>query len=345
VTWLAWRQLRTQAAVVYGALAVLAVVLVVTGAQLADLSDTSGSALLERLASGGAKGTVYFLGSAAVLALPAIIGVFWGAPLVARELEAGTHRLVWTQTVTRSRWLATKVALTGLAAMAAAALLGLVMTWWAGPIQGAIESGQAANGIFGVSRMSPWMFDARGIAPLGHTAFALALGVTAGLVIRRTVPAMAVTLAVFVAVQIATPVVVRSNLGPAELTTAITHENLRGLMMSGPPPGGPVVELSIELGKPGAWVIANETLDAEGRVAGTLPSWVGDCGGPPGVERLEAQQEACFARLADAGYRQRVTYQANGRYWALQAYETAIFLALALGLIGFCFWWLRRRLS
>jgi hypothetical protein len=344
VTWLAWRQLRTQAVVVYGALAVLAAVLVVTGAQLADLSDTSGSTLLERLASGGSEGTVYFLGSAAVLVLPAIIGVFWGAPLVARELETGTHRLVWSQTVTRSRWLATKVALTGLAATAAAALLSLAMTWWAGPIQAAIESGQASNGIFGVARISPWMFDARGIAPIGHTAFAFALGVTAGLVVRRTVPAMAVTLAVFVAVQIAMPAVVRSQLGPAELTTAITAENLRGLMIGGPGPGGPVEELSVDLGKPGAWVIANETLDADGRVADTLPSWVSDCGGPPGLQ-LGAQQEACFARLAGEGYQQRVTYQPNDRYWALQAYETAIFLALALGLIGFCFWWLRRRLT
>jgi hypothetical protein len=344
MTWLAWRQLRIQAVVVYGALAVLAVVLGVTGAQLADLSDTSGSTLLERLASGGAKGTMYFIGSAAVLTLPGIIGVFWGAPLVARELEAGTHRLVWSQTVTRSRWLATKVGLTGLVAMAAVGLLSLVMTWWAGPIQSAIESGQGANGIFGLSRISPWMFDARGIAPIGHTAFAFALGVTAGLVLRRTVPAMAITLALFVAVQIAMPIAVRSHLGPSELTTTITAENLRGLMISGRGPGGPVEEINVALGKPGAWVLANETLDAEGRVADTLPSWVSDCGGPPGLQ-VGTQQEACFARLADLGYRQRVTYQAAGRYWALQAYETAIFLALALGLIGFCFWWLRRRLT
>ena len=75
-----------------------------------------------------------------------------------------------------------------------------------------------------------------------------------------------------------------------------------------------------------------------------VPSWVADCGGPPGLE-VGTKQEACFARLADLGYRQRVTYQAAGRYWALQAYETAIFLALASGLIGFCFWWLRRRLT
>jgi len=44
-----------------------------------------------------------------VLVVPALIGVFWGAPLIARELETGTFRLAWTQSVTRTRWLAVKL--------------------------------------------------------------------------------------------------------------------------------------------------------------------------------------------------------------------------------------------
>ena len=181
-------------------------VLAVTGAQLADLADTSGSTLLERLASERPTRHRVLRRLAAVLALPAIIGVFWGAPLVARELEAGTHRLVWTQTVTRTRWLATKVGLIGLAAMAAAGLLSLVMTWWSGPIdRPRSRAGRARTGSSASRGCRRWMFDARGIAPIGYAAFAFALGVTAGLVLRRTVPAMAVTLAVFVAVQIAMP--------------------------------------------------------------------------------------------------------------------------------------------
>jgi hypothetical protein len=345
VIWLTWRQLRTQAFVVYAALAALAAVLLVTGVQLADLSDAGGSGFLDRLAAGGIDATMYYVGSAAVLALPAIVGVFWGAPLVARELEAGTHRLVWSQTVTRSRWLGTKLAVTGLAAMAASGLLSLVVTWWCGPIDDAIASGQAGDGIFGLSRLSPWMFVARGIVPIGYAAFALALGVTAGLLIRRTVPAMAVTLAVFVAVQIAMPIAVRAQLAPTQLTTTITATNITGLMIGGPDPGGPVLDLVVDIRRPGAWIISNETVDRGGQVIGTLPSWVADCGGPPGVERLEAVREACLARLAALGHRQRVVYQPAGRYWALQAYETAILLAVALLLTGFSFWWLRRRLN
>jgi ABC-type transport system involved in multi-copper enzyme maturation permease subunit len=111
VIWLTWRQLRGQAMAIYGLLAVLVVILVITGPPLLG----SGVA---RLTS--AEDKVYNAGIMLVYGLPAIIGIFWGAPLVTRELEAGTYRLVWNQTVTRTRWLATKLALTGLAAATAA---------------------------------------------------------------------------------------------------------------------------------------------------------------------------------------------------------------------------------
>ena len=68
------------------------------------------------------------------LLVPALIGIFWGAPLVARELEAGTFRLAWTQSVTRTRWLAVKIALVGLASVLAAGLLSLLVTWWSSPL-------------------------------------------------------------------------------------------------------------------------------------------------------------------------------------------------------------------
>ena len=314
------------------------IVLVASRVRLADLSTTSGNSFLDRLAAERTDGAVYYVGSAAVLALPAIIGVFWGAPLVARELEAGTHRLVWSQTVTRSRWLATKVGFTTLAAVAAAGALSLMVTWWSGPIDHAIANGQAADRIFDLPRLSPWMFAARGITPIGYAAFALALA--AGLVIRRTVPAMAVTLAV----QIVMPIGVRAHLAPARLNTTITATNLKAMIIGGAGSDGPVVDLTVDIGKPGAWIISNQTLDHSGHVVGTLPSWVSKCGAPPG-EPEPAGQAACLTRLAQLGYRQGVTYQPAGRYWALQAYETAIFLALAGLLTGFCFWWLRHRVS
>jgi hypothetical protein len=110
-------------------------------------------------------------------------------------------------------------------------------------------------------------------------------------------------------------------------------------------PTGPVQQVSIEIDSPGAWVISNETVDAAGKVAATLPNWVLACGPGRLLDGGANARPACFARLAKEGYRQRVTYQPASRFWTFQAYETAIFSGLALLLIGFCFWWVRHRLT
>jgi len=52
-----------------------------------------------------------------------------------------------------------------------------------------------------------------------------------------------------------------------------------------------------------------------------------------------------LAEVTRLGYRQQVTYQPSSRFWAFQWYETGIYTALTLGLAGFCFWRIRRRLS
>jgi ABC-type transport system involved in multi-copper enzyme maturation permease subunit len=318
MTWLSWRQFRLQAALTYSALALLLLLMLLS----ARTVDETG---------------VYTIGWAAVIALPALIGVFWGAPLVARELEAGTQRLAWTQSVSRTRWLAAKLGLGVVAAMAGTALLSLAVSWWCSPIDTAINSGQSFSGILSVSRIEPAMFIGRGIAPIGYSAFAFVLGVTAGTLLRRTVPAMAVTLAVYVVVQIAMPTLVRSNLSPDVLTTKITKGNLHGLIIDGPKE--PVRDIRVKIPEPGAWITESSPVYPDGRRSSTLPAWVGHCAPAPGQG---AAEEACFARLGREGYRQQVTYQPAGRYWGFQAIEMGIFLVLAALLAGVAFWRIRR---
>jgi hypothetical protein len=343
--WLTWRQMRVATLSVFGALGLAAVVLAVTGPQLADLVRDSGESFFDRLGADRLKTAVFTAGTAIVYAVPALVGVFWGAPLVARELETGTHRLVWNQSITRTRWLVTKLGLAALAAATAGAI-GLALTWWTGPIDDAIASGVDSNSFAAVPRLWPDLFGARGVVPIAMAVLALAIGVTAGLVIRRAVPAMAVTLAVVVAIQVATPMLLQQHLLTAErITTTITADNLRGLMISGDPADGPVevVELHVRIDSPGAWVTDNVTLDPSGAVAETLPEWVEKCGGPPGQE-TEAGA-ACYARLADEGYQQRIDYFPASRFWPMQWMEAGILLGVAAVLAGFCFWRIRRDLT
>src|SRR5580704_16752850 len=159
---------------------------------------------------------LWLLSTGVILLAPAVIGLFWGAPLIARELETGTAALAWNQSVTRTRWLAVKLAIGGLTAMAVTEALSLIQTWWAVPISQAVADGSGAG--VAQSRFSQLNFATHGITPLGYAAFAFALGVAAGALIRRTVPAMAVTLAIFAALQVAMPLWVRPNLAPPDHT-------------------------------------------------------------------------------------------------------------------------------
>jgi ABC-2 family transporter protein len=345
--WLTWRQFRAQGLVAAAALAALAVILVITGLRLAHLYGVSGipachahgdcAALVNNFTSAvraNATDTVLSdLGIGLLLVTPAIIGVFWGAPLITREIETGTFRLAWNQSVTRTRWLAVKLGLIGLASMATAGLLSLMVTWWASPIDHVTGLPAGRNGTPAFDRFAPVLFAARGITPIGYAAFAFALGVTAGVLIRRTVPAMAATLAVFAAVAIVMPLWIRPHLvAPAHVSTALTSVSIDEWSTGG---NGSHMSVGGTVNLPGAWVISKQALTPAGQVF-TGPA-------PRTCMSSSSTGSACLASLSRLRLRQQVTYQPASRYWAFQWYETAIFVMLALALAGLCAWWIRRR--
>jgi len=334
--WLSWRQFRIQAVTVYAAVAAFAVALAITGPRLFDL-QRSGLNVFDQLTR--IDRNLYDAGLVLMAVAPAIIGAFWGSPMVARELETGTHRLAWTQSVTRTRWLATKLGIAILATAAAMGVLALAVTWWAEPIDGATS--ETRGGI--PARLTPVAFAMRGVVPVGYAVFALALGVAVGAVLRRTVPAMAVTLALFTLVQLAVPAWVRPHLlPPTQETVTITEENFDGL---GIKPDG-TAQLTMSTGSPDDWILSNRTVDASGQAVNPLPLLT-DCVPPrPLTEPTQRLPlGTCFERLTDAGYRQQLTYHPASRFWPLQWTETALFLALSGLLAWFCFWWTRRRLA
>jgi hypothetical protein len=285
---------------------------------------------------------------------PGIIGIFWGAPLVAREVEAGTFRLAWTQSVTRTRWLAVKLGVIALASMAVAGLLSLMVTWWASP---ADRSGMNQFG----------SFDQRDIVPIGYAAFAFALGVTAGVLIRRTVPSMATALVAFAGGRLAMIYWIRPHLiAPAHQDLSISSASIVGYgtntSLFGP--GGPSTLQLAPPNKPNAWIYSAQLVDKAGHaittrfVAGACPSVVAgnrspggaSGGGGTGSSHTQAPAAAqnalqdCAAKAA-ARFHEVVTYQPASRYWAFQWYELAIVLGAALIMAGFSIWSVRRRLS
>ncbi len=340
--WLTWRQFRGQAIASGCLLVALAIALLVTGFGLARLYAVSGlagchpEAACQRLANDFSiqlrrtpYGFVFNLGTVLTYGAPALIGVFWGAPLVARELETGTFRLAWNQSISRRRWLTIKVGLIGLVAMAVGGLLSLMVSWWAEPIYRAtgVVAGRSS---LNVGRLEPQQFGAHGIAPIGYAAFAFMLGITVGLLIRRTIPAMAVTLAGFAFVQLAWPAWIRPRLfTPLRSTVQLTSSAIDGLEIR----TNSQMIVTGAVNKPGAWILSDQTVNSAGHLFT----------GPPTRACLTGGIQACNNSIGALHLNQLITYQPASRFWAFQWYETGIFLVLAIALAWFCSLWISRR--
>jgi hypothetical protein len=146
-----------------------------------------------------------FLAGLLLLVLPMLVGMFWGAPLVAREIEHGTHRLVWTQAVSRGRWAAIKIGFVSITVLVLTAIYAAMLSWWISPV--IRTSGQRLGYIF---------FDTDGTVVFGYVMFALALGVFAGAVTGRLLPAMTITLVGFLGVRLLVMLAARNRYLPTE---------------------------------------------------------------------------------------------------------------------------------
>jgi hypothetical protein len=212
--WLTWRQHRIEGlgtalvvALVVGAVGSLVVAAQPLLEQIRHVcpivaDDSCGRALIAFQSRFGVFQQPLYL---AFLVLPALPGFFIGAPLLAREFEQGTDQMVWTQGITRRRWLLVKLAVL---ASATAVMAGIVAV-----------AGQEWSTSVPDNSYSQWFaFDVQGPELVAYTLFAFALGVAAGAAIGRTVPAMAAALVVFVGARAAVQLFARRNfLPPVEL--------------------------------------------------------------------------------------------------------------------------------
>ena len=322
--WLTWRQHRQQTAYLFLGLFVLAAGLVPIGRSMHGAFDNDGLAaclrsygnpefIRPRADEGCGELADIFLDRFGVLVplaillvlLPLLVGMFFGAPLIAREVEHGTHRFVWTQGVSRLRWATTKIGLIALAGLVAAGAYTALMVWWMKPLS--VAAG---------SRMDWLVFDLQGVVPLAYTLFAIALGTAAGVLTRKVLPAMGITLAVFLLVRVLVGWLARPHYLP------LAQRRI------------PVVTELLPNSLHGDWVISNGVYDASGKTL--IASGGRFC--PP--EAAQGPGPDCDPTQLNIEF-----YQPASRFWTFQWIEAGIFTALALGLIAFAVLRVRRSLS
>jgi hypothetical protein len=326
VSWVTWRQYRLQAALALALFAVLGVALLIGGLHTASVWHSALAQCGNCADAGGgvSLGSSFFRSLVlATAAVPLLTGLCWGAPMVAQELESGTHQFAWTQSITRSRWLAVRVGWLLLSAAVLAGAVSAVVTWWSGPY-----NAENADG-FTINR-----FDVTWIVPAGYAIFAVALGICAGTVLRRSIPALAVTLAVFVGVRMCIARWLRPHyLTPVRMFFTPTP-NYFNLNPKGWPSGA-------YLGISQYMVTANHQPVTDIGIPGN--AYFRNGSPVPGVCAATGQPDTMSSCMSAHGYLQYVAYQPASRFWAFQGIETGIYVALAAILLGVAFWLVRRR--
>ena len=314
--WLSWRQQRTETVITAALLALLAALLVPEALHLASLYDRDGIARCLDHQSIACKQTLSdFSGHAGILRslmpwftlLPGVIGVAVAAPILL-DLESGTFRLAWTQSVTRGRWIATRFSLAVLTALAAGGVLALLFGWYRAPLDKVFGSFDSTS------------FDLEGTVSLGYVLFAVGLALAIGVAWRRTAPAVVVAFLAYVASRLFVDGWLRQRfVTPLSATWGF---NARGPNLDR------------------AWVLWSGPSDRAGHPFNQGFAAVQACARTAGngVKGLDPQ---CMARHG-AGYNHAV-WQPASRFWEFQGIETALFGGVALLLLAFAAWWLRRR--
>ncbi|MEV7553403.1 ABC transporter permease [Amycolatopsis sp. NPDC089917] len=211
--WLTYRQHRTQLLITAGLLVVVGIVLLVNGNAVVGSPDPAK--LFSDLYT--------YLSWLQVV--PVAIGVFWGAPLVAAEYERGTTKLVWTQSISRFRWLGVKVGFLAVLATLGGLAFGTMTQRWIEVFP--TDRGDTAF----TSRFdNPVLFAMTGVAPGAWWLFGFVLGTAAGAIVRKTLPAIAVTIAVTVGLMIGV-VNFRDRYAEPELVTLGTGREPAGRVL------------------------------------------------------------------------------------------------------------------
>ncbi len=330
MVWVTWRQHRSALIGVASLFVVLTMCFWIAGLHLhhayaAAIACRPASSLACHEQVNSFDGMYGFLANGFLLqAVPALIGAFIGAPVLARELESGTCRFAWTQGFGRWRWTLAKVVMLGVVVSAAAAAISVLFSWYYQPYFPATNQALYVSKELPIGASSPFapgLFDLRGVSFAAWTLAGFAIGVFAGVLIRRVVPAIVATLAAYIALAFAVDGFIRQHYLAPLVTSKLSIAD-------------------------SAWIISQQWYTRSGRPASQSVLTQVLSEGPPGQVRGKGgvpKSVDVWHYLAQHGYTQLTTYQPASRFWPFQWIEGGWLLALSALLVAVTVWRVRRR--
>jgi hypothetical protein len=340
MAWVTWRQHRIALAGVAALLGALVVYLWLAGLQVHHAY--SAATACHAASSLACQNTIFnfentyaptaYTVATLLQVVPALIGAFAGAPVLARELETGTFRYAWTLPFGRWRWTLAKLVPLAIAVAAPAGVFSLLFSWYYQPFFAA--GGQIP--------LAPSLFDLRGVAFAAWTLAAFAIGALAGMLIRRVVPAIAATLAAYAGLALTAGLYLRQhNLTPL-VTSNIPHSPAAAASPPGTPSGADLPSST--------WILSQWWTKGGTTLSQTTMNQVFDPTAPEKIapvlhSKYQKPQAALniVQHLTQHGYTRWTMYQPGSRFWPFQWIEGGWLLALSALLIAATVWLVRRR--
>ena len=324
MAWVTWRQHRFTLAGVAGLLGVLATYLLLTGLRMHHAyAAVAACRPAGSLACSNALSdfdNAYWSTAEAVAVLlqvvPALLGAFAVAPVLARELETGTFRYAWTQGFGRARWTLAKLVPLAVAVAGAAGAFSVLFSWYFAPFA---DQGLQTR----LPPLAPLVFDLHGVAFAAWTLAACSIGALASMLIRRVVPAIAATMAAWAGLALAAGLFLRQHY----LTPLVAHQpNLPG----------------------SAWIISSWYTGRNGKplsqaaVSQFLQGYHPAAATQVGPNSFQTTVDP-VGYITQHGYMYWVSYQPASRFWPFQWIEGGYLLGLSVLLIAATIWLVRHR--
>jgi hypothetical protein len=316
VIWVGWRQQRVETLIAAAMLAALAAVAIPVGVHMASVYAHEGLSTCAGPDSPACAGVVstflvrfnglnfLFVWSSLV---PALAALLFAAPFLL-DLDNGTYRLFWTQSITRRRWIVTKLALSVVGLIAVTGGLVALATWTRAPID-------HLNG-----RMDTNVYDIEGIVPVAYALFVLGVALALGALWRRAVPALLVAFVVYI------------------VGRSVMDSWLRQRLLS------PVTKTwSADVIGPNlnhALVINQFASDRNGH---PLAVPAGSCS--QGSAVFSHTSICVHPRVPGVREYMTAVYQPASRFWELQAIEFGIVAGIGVLLVLAAAWWTHRRIA
>jgi ABC-type transport system involved in multi-copper enzyme maturation permease subunit len=337
MNWLIWRQHRKQLLIFTGLLAGFAAIAIPSGLHFWQHYQTMSAQcanncnpidLRNEIFKTQSDGLIVNFVKLALLGLPLLLGLFVGVPLLAREYAEKTNKLVWTQGISRNRWLMAKVAWVLLATAVYAGIFSAIATWFS-------RTGNTVSH----DRFAALAFSSQAIVPVAIAVFAVSVGFLFGAWFKKVLPALGATLGFLLVLQIAVPLLARPHYAAQSVYN--TSSLLNADKKNGDPFSHPLPN------DKDAWVVSDRMVNNHGQVF--------DWSSPPSSCKVsdpaagikdnpgEGVRHAIYGRnnvnvdmncLTALGYHWEIKYQPGRHYWSFQYIETGLYAALSLAAVG-----------